>query len=221
MSGQDYGYEPSPRPYWWGGVAAYAAAFFFVGSCVLNVVLISGTAYPEQLSPFRVRTWTTEVPPGAIEKWINLEPELLERLWNYRKLTANLDVSASFFVTLAFCLLLATIMSLADAFEVQGGRGAHKATKVLLVPCFIFAAALAVIDLTFHAGTVTTAAFVYERFKINDMLVSAARQAGRGSAEGRRTDLLSRAPLRRICPLAVERGACGAWRRLPCSHLSA
>lgn len=166
----------STRPFWWGGMAAFSAAAFFFLSCLLNLAYLSGTAFPNTKNPFRERK------PGTFAKWTELDIGLLRQLWQYRVVSANLNIGASALITLAFFLLLGTIMSLADAFEVHGGQGAHKASKAILVPSFIFAAALAVLDLTFNAGAVTTAAFIYSRFSIDDQTVR-ARQTCCGRAQ--------------------------------------
>lgn len=167
--------EPSSRPFWWGGVAAFCAAGFAFLSCILNLVYLSGTAFPNTKSPFRERT------QGTFKRWSSLEPELLRSLWDYRVVSANLNIGASALITLAFFFLLAAVMALADAFEVHGGPGAHRAAKSLLVPSFIFAAVLAMVDLAFNAGAVTTAAWIYDRFTIDDTQVRPAPRSQHGS----------------------------------------
>lgn len=167
--------EPSSRPFWWGGVAAFCAAGFAFLSCILNLVYLSGTAFPKTKSPFRERT------PDTFKRWSSLEPELLRSLWDYRVVSANLNIGASALITLAFFFLLAAVMALADAFEVHGGPGAHRAAKSLLVPSFIFAAVLAMVDLAFNAGAVTTAAWIYDRFTIDDTQVRPAPRRQHGS----------------------------------------
>lgn len=87
---------------------------------------------------------------GTFEKWTALDVQLLRDLWAYRAISSELNIAASALITLSFFLLLAAVMALADAFEVHGGNASHKASKVLLVPCFVFAAALAVLELTFN-----------------------------------------------------------------------
>lgn len=35
----------SPRPHWWGGVAAITGSFTFFLACLLNLAFLSGTAF--------------------------------------------------------------------------------------------------------------------------------------------------------------------------------
>lgn len=198
----------SPRPFWWGGVAALLAGFFFFLSCMLNLVLATGRAFPEQLSPLRVRGWTAQVPPGVLEKWRNLDPELLHRLWRYRALSADLDIGASALITLGFVALLASVVTLADAFEVHAGRAAHRATRTLFVPCFIFAAALAVLDLVFHAGAVTTAGFIYKYFEIDDTMVRAPECVRMQPAEPQAATCCGTMSVKSGCPTACAAKKC-------------
>ncbi|KAJ1622674.1 hypothetical protein T492DRAFT_318547 [Pavlovales sp. CCMP2436] len=102
----------SSRPFWWGGIACFAAAITFFLSCLLNLAYLSGTAF-ETKNPFM--TGGT----GTYEKWTSLDVDFLRMLWEYRVASANLNIAVSALTTIAFFFLLAAMMALADAFEVS------------------------------------------------------------------------------------------------------
>lgn len=162
----------STRPYWWGGVSSVCGALFFFLATLLQLALLSGTAFAVKNPLLAVqhsggKNVTIDFPSQkvAYSKWMALDPTLLRTLWEYRVQSANLSIVTSAVITLSFFLLLATVMSLADAFDAHSG---HKASKTLLVPSFLFATALVVLDLTFNAGQVTTSAFIYKMWTIDD-----------------------------------------------------
>lgn len=79
--------------------------------------------------------------------------------------------------------LSAQVVALADAFEERSG---HKASKTLLVPSFLFASALVVLDLTFYAGQVRLLAAPVD-------LCAACRSGGRLSLVAHLHDMMSAA----------------------------
>jgi len=111
---------------------------------------------------------------GSFKKWTSLDPDFLRQLWKYRASVANLHVATDFVLTIAFFLLAGTVSSLSDAFDASGRP--HKASKHILLPCFVFAAALMVLDLTFNAGSDTTSAFIAEMWELDDPTVQSDRR---------------------------------------------
>ncbi|KAJ1636382.1 hypothetical protein T492DRAFT_959484 [Pavlovales sp. CCMP2436] len=162
------GIQVSTRPYWWGGMASVLGGLLFFLACLLNLAFLSGTAFKVKnpLVAFE-RTKTgidATAQAAAYKKYLALDEDLLRQLWEYRAVSANLSIVASAITTLSFFLLLATVMSLADCFDQHSG---HKASKTMLVPAFLFAAALVVLDLTFNAGQTTTSAFIYDMWTVD------------------------------------------------------
>jgi len=147
-------------PYWWGAIASFFSALFFFLGFLLSAIRWSGVGNAIPRPKISEREY--------FQRWLNLDPDFLRTLWKYRASVADLEIAMDALGTIAFLLLLASVSSLADAFESNGG---HKATKTLLVPCFTAAAVLMVVDLTFNAGTTTTAAWMSQRWILDDAAV--------------------------------------------------
>jgi hypothetical protein len=149
---------------------AGGASFFL--SCLLNLAFLSGTAFKTKnpLIKANKTNFNIDKQMEAYELYTQLDIPLLRELWEYRSVSADLSVAVSAWITLSFFLLLATVMSLADAFE---AHTKHTASHTMLIPSFLIATSLVVLDLTFNAGQATTSAFLYEQFAIPDATLQA------------------------------------------------
>lgn len=148
-------------PYWWGAMAAFASAVFFFISFILQAVRFSGAASQVKMPSIRSK--------DQMQRWINLEPDMLRSMWDYRAAVADMELAYDCLLTIGFFSLVLAVGALADAFELKGGG--HKASKTVLVPSFIFAAIIMALDLTFNAGTTTASAWIYKSWNLDDATV--------------------------------------------------
>jgi len=151
----------SPVPFWWGGMAGFASAFFMVIASILRLAFYfrSPVSAP---SPFQDEDF--------FQDWTSLDHEALAKLWAFRQASAPLEVAMDFIICIALFLVVPLVSALGEAFDMH--QSGHKAAKTVLLPCFTFAAVIVVLDLTFNAGAATTSAWIYRDWDLNKKHVS-------------------------------------------------
>mmetsp|Transcript_3171 Transcript_3171/g.9246 ORF Transcript_3171/g.9246 Transcript_3171/m.9246 type:complete len:336 (-) Transcript_3171:426-1433(-) len=149
----------SQVPFWWGSMSAFVSVFFFLLGFLLHLIQYAGVGGTVE-NPFLTDR------ESSFKRWTELDPAFLRQLWKYRASVADLHVATDFVLTIAFFLMAGAASSLSEVFDAHGHG--HTAARNVFLPCFVFAAAMMVLDLTFNAGADTTAKFIAEMWNLDD-----------------------------------------------------